>query len=291
MHNALIARDAPFPGEKCARELQLPNWEVIRDCANSTEGSKLLQDSGVRTQQLNPPLSNVPTITFNHVSICGQKMLFECRISEVWRQKMKMDKFTFHPAKCLFCQHFSYVYFFNCIYLMLVLVFLPTANRRWFDGSWIERFTNCIVSCYAWAKTIRMPSIQCSRPHRYRHIFHYLCHSHIDWPFEITLKKMHGVCSDLERLNFSSRKFSNVFRIVPTIEFTNSNGSKCSTFSVFSFVVVPHSFNYAIPMGFYVNKLIEIIRNEMWNEKMCAMIKWCCFLFLIRTFVYVLEYY
>lgn len=69
MHNALIAKDAPFPGEKCARELQLPNWEVIRDCANSTEGSKLLQDNGVRTQQLNPPLTNVPTITFNHVSI------------------------------------------------------------------------------------------------------------------------------------------------------------------------------------------------------------------------------
>lgn len=69
MHNAMIAKDAPFPGEKCARELQLPNWVVIRDCANSTEGSKLLQDHGVRTQQLNPPLSNVPTITFNHVCV------------------------------------------------------------------------------------------------------------------------------------------------------------------------------------------------------------------------------
>lgn len=68
MHNALIAKDAPFPGEKCARELQLPNWDVIRECSNSTEGSKLLQDHGERTKLLNPPLSDVPTITFNHVS-------------------------------------------------------------------------------------------------------------------------------------------------------------------------------------------------------------------------------
>lgn len=69
MHNALIAKDAPFPGEKCARELQLKNWEGIRDCANSTDGSKLLQDNGARTNELKPPLTNVPTITFNHVSI------------------------------------------------------------------------------------------------------------------------------------------------------------------------------------------------------------------------------
>lgn len=64
----MVAKDAPFPGEKCARDLQLPNWQVIQECANSTEGSKLLQDYGVRTQQLNPTLTEVPTITFNHVS-------------------------------------------------------------------------------------------------------------------------------------------------------------------------------------------------------------------------------
>lgn len=69
MHHALRARDAPFPGEICARENQLGNWHVIQECANTTEGSKLLQDHGVYTQQLNPPLTNVPTITFNHVSI------------------------------------------------------------------------------------------------------------------------------------------------------------------------------------------------------------------------------
>lgn len=69
MHNSMISKDAPFPGEKCARDLQLPNWLVIQECANSTEGSKLLQDHGVTTHQLNPTLTEVPTITFNHVSL------------------------------------------------------------------------------------------------------------------------------------------------------------------------------------------------------------------------------
>lgn len=69
MHNSMISKDAPFPGEKCARDLQLPNWLVIQECANSTEGSKLLQDHGVTTYQLNPTLTEVPTITFNHVSL------------------------------------------------------------------------------------------------------------------------------------------------------------------------------------------------------------------------------
>lgn len=69
MHTSQVAKDAPFPGEKCARDLQLPNWNVIQECANSTEGSKLLQDYGVQTQQLIPTLTSVPTITFNHVSL------------------------------------------------------------------------------------------------------------------------------------------------------------------------------------------------------------------------------
>lgn len=67
LHNAIQFKDSIFPGAKCAKDLQLPNWNVIEECANSTEGSKLLQDYGVRTSQLNPTLSFVPTITFNHV--------------------------------------------------------------------------------------------------------------------------------------------------------------------------------------------------------------------------------
>jgi len=59
-------KDSVFPGGKCAKDLQLPNWHVIEECANSTQGSKLLQDYGERTKQLKPPLTEVPTIVFNH---------------------------------------------------------------------------------------------------------------------------------------------------------------------------------------------------------------------------------
>lgn len=62
-------KDATYPGARCAKELQLPNWNVIEECANSTEGSKLLQRNGERTNELNPQLTEVPTITFNHVSL------------------------------------------------------------------------------------------------------------------------------------------------------------------------------------------------------------------------------
>lgn len=68
MQTAINFKDSIFPGARCARDLQLPNWNVIEECANSTQGSKLLQDYGERTKQLTPPLSFVPTITFNHVS-------------------------------------------------------------------------------------------------------------------------------------------------------------------------------------------------------------------------------
>lgn len=71
MQTANSFKDTIFPGAKCARELQLPNWNVIEECANSTEGSKLLQSNGERTHSLNPELSFVPTITFNHVRIAG----------------------------------------------------------------------------------------------------------------------------------------------------------------------------------------------------------------------------
>lgn len=68
MQTAYQFKDGMFPGAKCAKDLQLPNWHVIEECANTTSGSKLLQDNGERTRQLNPPLTEVPTITFNHVS-------------------------------------------------------------------------------------------------------------------------------------------------------------------------------------------------------------------------------
>lgn len=67
MQSALNFKDNIFPGSKCARELQLKNWYVIEECANSTQGSKLLQKYGEMTSSLTKPI-DVPVITFNHVS-------------------------------------------------------------------------------------------------------------------------------------------------------------------------------------------------------------------------------
>lgn len=74
--------DSIYPGKKCARENQLKNWELIEQCANNTEGTKLLQKNGELTNTLNPSLTSVPTITFKHVSIkrnyltCGFYYIF-----------------------------------------------------------------------------------------------------------------------------------------------------------------------------------------------------------------------
>lgn len=66
MRTWMTFKDNVYPGKKCSIENQLPNWNVIEECANNTEGSKLLQGYGERTEQLNPKLSVVPTITFHH---------------------------------------------------------------------------------------------------------------------------------------------------------------------------------------------------------------------------------
>ena len=61
--------DSVYPGLRCSREVKLSNWDVIDNCANSTEGSKLLQKNGELTSTLNPSLTSVPTVTFRHVRI------------------------------------------------------------------------------------------------------------------------------------------------------------------------------------------------------------------------------
>lgn len=63
-------REPVYPGARCASAVQLANWQIIEQCANTTEGSKYLQDYGVITQQLQPPLTSVPTIVFKNVSVC-----------------------------------------------------------------------------------------------------------------------------------------------------------------------------------------------------------------------------
>lgn len=79
MKTALNFKDSIFPGGVCARDLQLPNWNIIEECANSTQGSKLLQRYGETTNMLIKPNEapiDVPVITFNHVrfwSLIGQR--------------------------------------------------------------------------------------------------------------------------------------------------------------------------------------------------------------------------
>lgn len=58
--------DDMYPGEKCAAENRLENWQVIAQCANSTEGSQLLKKNGELTNALQMPLASVPTVTFNY---------------------------------------------------------------------------------------------------------------------------------------------------------------------------------------------------------------------------------
>lgn len=62
-----VPKDVPFPGLLCARTLMLKNWNVIEQCVNTTEGSKLLQNHGETTRALKPQLTNVPWIVFNQV--------------------------------------------------------------------------------------------------------------------------------------------------------------------------------------------------------------------------------
>lgn len=71
MQTALNFKDSIFPGSKCARDLQLPNWHIIEECANTTQGSKLLQKYGEMTSILTKPI-DVPVITFNHVSLVAR---------------------------------------------------------------------------------------------------------------------------------------------------------------------------------------------------------------------------
>lgn len=64
----LSNKESVYPGVRCANAVQLANWQIIEQCANSSEGSKLLQDHGVATQQLQPPLTSVPTVVLKKVT-------------------------------------------------------------------------------------------------------------------------------------------------------------------------------------------------------------------------------
>lgn len=57
--------DQPYDqfARRCAKDVQLQKFESILNCANSTEGSKYLEQMGELTDKLMSPLKNVPTIT------------------------------------------------------------------------------------------------------------------------------------------------------------------------------------------------------------------------------------
>ncbi|XP_030370457.1 GILT-like protein 1 [Scaptodrosophila lebanonensis] len=57
--------DNVYPGQRCASENHINNWENIKTCANTTEGSQLLRKAGETTQKLKEPLTSVPTVLFN----------------------------------------------------------------------------------------------------------------------------------------------------------------------------------------------------------------------------------
>lgn len=57
--------DQPFEpfARRCATAVQVKTFDSILNCANSTEGSKYLEQMGEATHKLQDPLKSVPTIT------------------------------------------------------------------------------------------------------------------------------------------------------------------------------------------------------------------------------------
>lgn len=58
-------QDQPYAlfARNCARDVQVKTFDSIEACANSTEGSKYLENMGEVTHKLQDPLKSVPTIT------------------------------------------------------------------------------------------------------------------------------------------------------------------------------------------------------------------------------------
>jgi hypothetical protein len=61
--------DQPFAqfARRCAEDTHVKKFDSIMTCANSTEGSKLLEDMGEMTNKFESPLKSVPTITVREV--------------------------------------------------------------------------------------------------------------------------------------------------------------------------------------------------------------------------------
>lgn len=57
--------DEPYTqfARRCAKQVKVNTYDSIEGCANSTEGSKYLEQMGEITHKLQDPLQSVPTIT------------------------------------------------------------------------------------------------------------------------------------------------------------------------------------------------------------------------------------
>lgn len=53
----------------CADHVGVKKYDSIETCADSTEGSKLLEEMGEKTNKLENPLRSVPTVTIREVKI------------------------------------------------------------------------------------------------------------------------------------------------------------------------------------------------------------------------------
>ena len=57
-----LVKEGLYPLKSCAEQTGVDRWENILQCANSTDGSKLLQKFGDQTNALQKPLVSVPTV-------------------------------------------------------------------------------------------------------------------------------------------------------------------------------------------------------------------------------------
>lgn len=60
-----IGDKTEFPTRECAQINEVHDVASIENCANDVEGSRFLNEVGIATKALNPPLTSVPTIVFN----------------------------------------------------------------------------------------------------------------------------------------------------------------------------------------------------------------------------------
>lgn len=90
-------KSGEFPGESCARDTDIRNWENIAACANDTEGSDLLRKAGDETNKLQKPLTSVPTVAFRQVRLAFDSLLPQCQPTLIQNPTFFLDLRPRHP--------------------------------------------------------------------------------------------------------------------------------------------------------------------------------------------------